>query len=102
MKINAQADNISYNFIGWKSYNIIKKKAMEQEFSWSGLLVSLSIAFFIVIISAQALNFFYNSIQSAQEHEYFLNQKIYYLETIEHINPQAKYNFNRLGINILI
>lgn len=96
-----QADSINYNFIGWKSYNIIKKKAMEQEFSLSGLLLSLSIAFFIVIISAQALNFFYNSIQSARKHEYFLNQKIYYLEATEHINPQAKYDFDRLGINML-
>jgi len=99
MKINIQANNIDYNFIGWKSYNIIKKKAMEQKFSWSGLLLSLSIAFFVVIISAQALNFFYNSVQSAQRHKYFLNQKVYYLEAYEHINQSAQYNFNRLEIN---
>lgn len=43
--------------IGWKTYKIIKKKAMEQEFSWSGLLISLSIAFFVVVAAAFALRF---------------------------------------------
>jgi len=49
---------------GWKHYNTntIRKKAMEQEFSWSGLLISLSIAFFIVIASASALSFINHSI----------------------------------------
>ncbi len=98
MRINTQANNIDYNFIGWKSYNIIKKKAMEQKFSWSGLLLSLSIAFFVVIISAQALNFFYNSVQSAQRHEYFLKQKVYYLEAGEHINQSAQDNLHKLKI----
>ncbi len=51
-----QAKSLNLKRIGW-TYNSIRKKAMEQEFSWSGLLTSLSIAFFIVIISASALNF---------------------------------------------
>lgn len=41
---------------GWKYYQSIKKKAVEQEFSWSELLIGLSIAFFIVIICAFTLN----------------------------------------------
>jgi hypothetical protein len=49
--------------IGWKYYNTIKKKAMEQEFSWAGLFLSLSIAFFIVIASALMLSIFYQSLQ---------------------------------------
>ena len=48
--------------IGWRHYNSIKKKAMEQEFSWSGLGLSLSIAFFIVITAAFSLNLMFNSI----------------------------------------
>jgi hypothetical protein len=56
--------SLGLNQIGWRQYNKIKKKAMEQEFSWSGLCLSLSIAFFIVIIAAFALNFAYNSISS--------------------------------------
>ncbi len=39
----------TYHSFGWKSYQIIRKKAMEQELSWSGLMISLSIAFFIVV-----------------------------------------------------
>jgi len=47
--------------ISWRYYNKLKKKAMEQEFSWSGLVLSLSIAFFIVIVSAILLSLAYNS-----------------------------------------
>lgn len=50
--------------IGWKSYNLISKKAMEQEFSWTGLSISLFIAFFIVFASAQALSMIYFSRES--------------------------------------
>lgn len=42
---------------GWKSYHLLKKKAMEQELSWSGLAVSLSIAFFIVVGCATILRY---------------------------------------------
>ncbi len=53
-------------YIGWKYYNTIKKKAMEQEFSWSGLFLSLSIAFFIVIVAALTLSLFYQSLQHSE------------------------------------
>jgi hypothetical protein len=54
----------TFNFehIGWKYYNNIKKKAMEQEFSWTGLFLSLSIAFFIVIFTAVCLSVFYQAV----------------------------------------
>ena len=68
---------------------------MEQEFSWSGLVLSLSIAFFIVLMSSGVLNLFYNSIQDAKSHQRFLNEKIYHLEAISHINTQ----FRVLGSN---
>jgi len=82
--------NTNIGFIGWKYYNSIRKKAVEQEFSWSGLLVSLSIAFLIVFISAQALNLIYQSIIAAKNHERFLNQKIYRLESINYLNSPDK------------
>ncbi len=50
-----QAGCFNLERIGWKYYNTIRKKAVEQEFSWSGLLISLSIAFFIVALSALLL-----------------------------------------------
>lgn len=57
-----QAESFNLGQIGWKYYNTIKKKAVEQEFSWSGLLLNLSIAFFIVVTSAFLLSFIFNSI----------------------------------------
>ena len=64
-----QANGFSLEPAGWKYYknNIIRKKAMEQEFSWSGLLISLSIAFFIVIASASALNFINRSVATGPD-----------------------------------
>lgn len=50
--------------IGWRSYRLIKKKAMEQELSWSGLIISLSIAFFITVTCACFLRLAYNSIEN--------------------------------------
>ena len=64
-----QANCFNLEHIGWKNYNTIKKKAMEQEFSWSGLLISLSIAFFIVIISALFLNFIFNSVEAKKQNQ---------------------------------
>jgi hypothetical protein len=84
---NFQPDVLGH--VGWKYYNTIKKKAMEQEFSWSGLIISLVIAFFVVLISAQALNLAYKSISATKNHENFLEQKIYRLENVKHINIQA-------------
>jgi len=46
-----------FELLSWKNYNQIKKKAMEQEFSWSGLFLSCFIAFFIVVLCALSLNF---------------------------------------------
>jgi hypothetical protein len=68
---------------GWKYYKQIKKKAMEQEFSWSGLFISLSIAFFIVLAAAIALNLFYNSIKQTT---FSQNLKIEYIYQLENIN----------------
>jgi hypothetical protein len=56
------ANSLGLDQIGWRHYNKIKKKAMEQEFSLAGLSLSLSIAFFIVITAAFTLNLTYNSI----------------------------------------
>lgn len=56
--------DIKLGHINWKQYNIIKKKAMEQEFSWSGLVLSLSIAFFVVIFSAYTLSSIYTITKS--------------------------------------
>ena len=72
-----QADCFNLKHIGWKSYNTIKKKAMEQEFSWSGLLISLSIAFFIVTASALFLNFIFNSVETNKQHQRLVDKNIH-------------------------
>jgi peptidoglycan hydrolase-like amidase len=59
------ASHESLDMISWKSYKIIKKKATEKELSWSGLLISLSIAFFIVCLSAAILNLIYKSAEQS-------------------------------------
>ena len=56
------AHDLPIEQIGWRYYSSIKKKAMEQEFSWSGLWLSLSIAFFIVIFASFSLSLLYNSL----------------------------------------
>ena len=43
-----QANCFNLERVGWKYYNTIRKKAVEQEFSWSGLFISLSIAFLLL------------------------------------------------------
>ncbi len=61
----------SHSF-GWRSCQNIKKKAMDQEFSWTGLALSLSIAFFMVLISAYFLNSLYSSVsQNEKENNIF-------------------------------
>lgn len=67
------AEGRNFNFVGWKAYQQIKKKAMEQKFSWSGLLISLSIAFFIVLGSACALNSVYHSMMNTKLHPILSN-----------------------------
>jgi len=61
--ISSKANGFVLSHIGWRYYNQIRKKAMEQEFSWFGLLVDLSIAFFIVISSAFFLSCLQKSIE---------------------------------------
>ncbi len=80
MYSNSHVSSLHINS-GWKYYNTIKKKAMEQEFSWSGLVLSLSIAFFIVIASSLSLNMLKNSILSTGISE-SNNQNIYRLENM--------------------
>lgn len=74
----------------WKSYNSIKKKAMEQEFSTSGLVLSLSIAFFIVISAANILNFAYLSIEPPKSN---IESKRIYLLEIEKNSSQSKSDY---------
>jgi hypothetical protein len=64
-----QAKCFNLEQIGWKHYNFTRKKAMEQEFSWSGLLISLSIAFFIVIASATVLSSINHSIAAEKNNQ---------------------------------
>lgn len=45
----------------WRSYQLIRKKAMDQERSLAGLVISLSIAFFLVITSSMVVNSFISS-----------------------------------------
>ena len=88
-----------FRHIGWKYYNLAKKKAMEQESSWSGLLISLSIAFFIVLAASQALNLTYETISRAKNKE-VVEEKIYYLENIKNINTEAHENINAKYLEI--
>ena len=84
---NIHANEIGYKHIGWKTYNTIIKKAVEQEFSGQigGLVVNLSIAFFIVIISAFTLNLDYESIQTANKQNQLENKAYQHLETIKYL-----------------
>lgn len=73
----AHSDDFLLDHSGWRYYNSIKKKAMEQEFSWFGFLLGMSIAFFIVVLAAFSLNFLY---QSLNHEDNVLKQKIFRLE----------------------
>jgi cell division protein FtsX len=77
-----QTNCFNLEHIGWKYYNTIRKKAVEQEFSWSGLFISLSIAFFIVIASAFLLSLVYHSIEVTKNQSGLANKNIYYLEKV--------------------
>lgn len=79
--VQIKINGLDFEHIGWKYYNSIKKKAMEQEFSWSGLLISLSIAFFIVVMTALALNFLHGSLGLSQAPNGLNRDKLYRLET---------------------
>ena len=69
----------------WRYYNKFKKKAMEQEFSWSGLVLSLSIAFFVVIISAMLISLVYNSIAIGKELPSLMQAHSGYAEEVREI-----------------
>lgn len=94
------ADGFLVGHIGWKYYNQIREKAVEREFSWSGLCVSLSIAFLIVIFSAQVLGFTYKSIEKAEKKELFIKNHIYKLERAGSGNDK-KY-FNEKSISTIV
>jgi len=90
-EVNVHLSAVGMNFgdsqATWKYYNQIKKKAMEQEFSWTGLLLSLSIAFFIVFISAWLLRGFYEALALPQLSEYFQLKQIKGLDNNLEIIP---------------
>lgn len=54
--------------VSWKSYQHLRKKAMEQELSWSGLIISLSIAFFLVAGCAITLRLIATSLENNKLH----------------------------------
>jgi hypothetical protein len=82
-KANIRVNGSDFEQIGWKYYNTILKKAMEQEFSWSGLSISLSIAFFVVIASAQALSLTYQSLIKAESSDTMMDARVYQMERSE-------------------
>lgn len=79
-----QINGLVFSHVGWKYYNSIKKKAMEQEFSWAGLIISLSIAFFIVVFFASIFSFAYRSMESSQNRQNLFKAKIYQLEMVNY------------------
>ncbi len=90
---------------GWRYYNKIKKKAMEQEFSWSGFFLSMSIAFFIVILAASLLSFLHFSVSNGELGQMIEKSKIYRLEgqlpmqkknflQIKQMSQKSKINFS--------
>jgi len=81
--LELKADGFNIGHIGWRYYNKIAKKAMEQEFSWSGFLVSVSIAFFVVIMASSLLGGIYNSIEKTQYREKAMKDNIYKLESTD-------------------
>lgn len=87
--LSAQRSN--FNFVGWKACKQIKKKAMEQEFSWSGLFISLSIAFFVVFLSAYFLSTVYKSFTGAENNRIFINQET------QQTKPESKFNLGLIN-----
>lgn len=102
VKIKKQPEGLTFSSLGhlsWKSYNLVKKKAMEQEFSWSGLVVSLSIAFFIVLASAQGLSLLYQSTVNQQNQERLNDKKIYHLESAEWLKQNYLFkNYSKMTV----
>lgn len=80
--LTSKVNGLNFSHIGWRYYNQIRKKAMEQEFSQFGLLINLSIAFFIVIASAFCLSCLQKSVELSliQNSSVLVPAKIYHLE----------------------
>ena len=89
----SKVENLYLGQISWRYYNKIKKKAMEQEFSMSGLFISVSIAFFIVALGSYYLSLVHGSLQQTR---FIKNNNIYQLENINH--PAAE---NYLQVDLL-
>lgn len=49
----------AFGYATWKSYANLHKKAVEQEFTWGGFVLSLSIAFLFVFSTSAGLNALY-------------------------------------------
>lgn len=49
----------AFGYATWKSYSDLRKKAVEQEFTWGGFVISLSIAFLFVFSGSVGLNALY-------------------------------------------
>lgn len=74
-------ERLQLNILGqltWKSCARLKSKAMEQEFTWSGFVISFSIAFFVVFSASSALNTAYE--KSVLLAERNLQPRVYFLE----------------------
>ena len=99
--INIHANSVNLQYVSWKYYNSIKKKAMEQEFSWSGLLVSMSIAFFIVAISAQILSVAHQSVVNGQISGQQLNKQLYRLERMDNNFSAPSYSQSHEYFNLV-
>ncbi len=84
---HSPAHALGLKHIGWKTYNSIVKKAVDQEFSGraGGLIINLSIAFFIVIVSAYILNFIHQSLQTSFNMSSRWQDRVYQLETIKYL-----------------
>ena len=89
--------DIKVGHINWKHYNTIKKKAMEQEFSWSGLVLSLSIAFFIVILASFVLSSFYTVLQVNQINIGESKNRAIYYESVLNTETDSSWYFSRFG-----
>ena len=87
------SNGLSLGHVGWKYYSEIKKKAMDKEFSWSGLLISLSVAFFIVILASFCLHFIYISWEQTNV-RFFSQDNLYLLEDMHN-------NHNYIQIELL-
>ncbi len=97
----AENHEMAIGHVGWKYYNQIKKKAMEQEFSWSGLFLSLSIAFFIVISIALLLSLFHTSFVKSNMANSLFENNLYRLETTG-VNTVNYINTDHIEENRLI